>query len=101
MLQRGASSNIGCEYAPKYVSHKNVEWYTDNFIRLQFIQLGKPMQDGCIDRENGSIRRDLLNTYIFNPMIEMGCWTEECRITDNTENPQKSLEYLTTLVISE
>lgn len=58
-------------------------------ITLQFIQPGKPMQNGYIERKNGSIRRELLNAYLFTSLTEVRIMSEEWRVDYNTERPHK------------
>lgn len=52
------------------------------------------MQNGFIERKNGSLRRELLNAYLFYSLIEVRQMSEEWRVDYNTERPHKSLGYL-------
>ena len=95
--QRGAPSNIRCDNGPEFISHKLEEWCSNKKITIQFIQPGKPMQNGYIERKNGSVRRELLNAYLFNSLSEVRWLSEEWRIDYNRERPHKSLVYLSPL----
>lgn len=96
IVARGKPKNIRCDNGPEFISHKLSEWCTqdDKQITLQFIQPGKPMQNGYIERKNGSLRRELLNAYLFHSLAEVRVMTEEWRIDYNTERPHKALGYL-------
>jgi hypothetical protein len=52
------------------------------------------MQNAYIERKNGSLRRELLNAYLFSSLAEVRCKSEEWRIDYNTERPHKALGYL-------
>ena len=52
------------------------------------------MQNAYIERKNGSIRRELLNAYLFYSLAEVRKMSEEWRTDYNTERPHKSLGYL-------
>ena len=92
--QRGKPANIRTDNGPEFISHKLEEWCTKHQITIQFIPPGKPMQNGFIERKNGSIRKELLNAYLFNSLNEVREWCENWRIDYNTERPHKSLGYL-------
>jgi putative transposase len=97
--QRGCPAIIRCDNGPEFISHKLQEWCDDESrrITLQFIQPGRPMQNAYIERKNGSIRRELLNAYMFNSLAEVRILSEEWREDYNTERPHKSLGYLSPL----
>jgi putative transposase len=92
---RGKPANIRCDNGPEFISHKLQEWCNDTIrqITLQFIQPGKPMQNAYIERKNGSMRRELLNAYMFNSLAEVRCLSEQWRIDYNQDRPHKSLGY--------
>ena len=86
---------------PEFISHGLQQWCEDNRITLQYIQLGRPMQNAYIERENGSIRRKLLNAYTFHCLSEVRKMYEMWRQDYNTEKPHKSLGYLSLLVFAQ
>ena len=96
IVQRGCPANIRCDNGPEFISHKLEQWcsHESRRISLQFIQPGRPMQNAYIERKNGSIRRELLNAYLFNSLAEVRIMSEEWRLDYNTERPHKSLGYL-------
>ncbi len=92
--QRGKPSNLRMDNGPEFISHLLSEWCEEKEITLQFIQPGKPMQNGYIERKNGSLRRELLDAYQFESLNEIRHMSEEWRIDYNEERPHKALGYL-------
>jgi putative transposase len=99
--QRGKPANLRSDNGPEFISHVLQEWCEKHKITMQYIQPGKPTQNAYIERKNGSIRRELLNAYLFNSLAEVRCLSEEWRIDYNTERPHKSLGYLSPLRFAE
>ena len=93
VTMRGKPANIRCDNGPEFISHKLEQWCTEKKITLQFIQPGKPMQNAYIERKNGSMRRELLNAYLFYSLSEVRDLSEEWRTDYNEERPHKSLKY--------
>lgn len=93
ITQRGKPANIRCDNGPEFISHKLDQWCTDRKITLQFIQPGRPMQNAYIERKNGSMRRELLNAYLFYSLNEVRSLKEEWRLDYNQDRPHKSLGY--------
>ncbi len=59
------------------------------------------MQNAYIERNNGSIRRELLNTFLFDSLAEVRIMTEEWRNDYNLERPHKALGYLSPVKYAE
>jgi putative transposase len=92
--QRNKSATIRVDNGPEFISHLLQKWCTKQKIALHYIQPGKPTQNAYIERKNGSIRRELLNAYLFYSLSEVRIMTEEWRFDYNTERPHKALGYL-------
>ena len=101
IAQRGKPYNLRMDNGPEFISHLLDEWCRQHHITLQFTQPGKPMQNAFIERKNGSIRRELLNAYIFKTLKEVRDFCEEWRLDYNTERPHKSLGYLPPVMFAE
>lgn len=99
--ERSAPSTIRVDNGPEFISHVLQQWCDEHKITLQFIQPGRPMQNAYIERKNGSMRRELLNTYLFNSLTEVRIMAEEWRVDYNEERPHKSLRYLSPVKYAE
>lgn len=103
IAHRGCPANIRCDNGPEFISHKLQDWcnHGSRQITLQFIQPGKPMQNAYIERKNGSIRRELLNAYMFYSLAEVRAMSEQWRTDYNADRPHKSLGYLSPIQYAE
>jgi putative transposase len=93
--KRGKPANIRSDNGPEFICGKLEKWCEKHHITWQYIQPGEPTQNAFVERKNGSIRRELLNAYLFNSLREARLHCEEWRQDYNTERPHKSLRYLT------
>lgn len=91
----GLPQMIRVDNGPEFISHKLDHWCKENKVQLTFIQPGRPTQNAYIERMNGSLRRELLNAYIFKTIDEVREKTEEWMLDYNTNRPHKSLNYKT------
>lgn len=98
---RGLPNIIRVDNGPEFISHKLDQWCRQNKITLVFIQPGKPMQNAYVERCNGNIRKELLNTYVFTTLQEVREKAEEWMIDYNNERPHKSLGYKAPKVFAE
>lgn len=91
---RGLPKMIRVDNGPEFISSKLDMWCKDHQITLIFIQPGKPMQNGYVERCNGNIRRELLNAYVFSTLSEVREKAEEWRMDYNCSRPHQSLGYV-------
>jgi putative transposase len=91
---RGLPQMIRVDNGPEFISHKLDMWCRDNKITLAFIQPGKPMQNGYVERCNGNIRKELLNAYVFTSLQEVREKAEEWRQDYNSSRPHQSLGFV-------
>lgn len=78
---------------PEFISRKLDFWCHQNKILLAFIQPGEPTQNAYIERFNGSLRRELLNAYIFKTLEEVKEKTYYWMMDYNQNRPHKALNY--------
>lgn len=101
IAQRGKPANIRTDNGPEFICYRLQQWCNDNHITLQYIQPGKPTQNAYIERKNGSIRRELLNAYLFYSLAEVRAMSQDWRMDYNAQRPHKSLGYLSPLKYAE
>ncbi len=69
--ERGLPEYIRVDNGPEFISDKLVQFCTENEVTLNYIQPGKPQQNGFIERFNGSFRREFLNAYLFESLSQV------------------------------
>lgn len=92
---RGLPEMIRVDNGPEFISHKLDAWCKERAILLAYIEPGKPTQNAYIERLNGSLRRELLNAYVFRTLDEVRARTRTWQIDYNHHRPHKSLGYRT------
>jgi len=100
LAERGKPDMIRVDNGPEFISDKLDKWCKDKKIDLVFIQPGKPTQNGYIERLNGSLRRELLNAYVFRTLSEV---RQEVKLWMNDYNyhrPHESLNNKTPMEIA-
>ena len=90
---RGLPQMIRTDNGPEFISKNLDVRCRDNKIQLVFIQPGEPTQNAFIERFNGSLRRELLNAYIFRTIGEVREMTFRWMTDYNENRPHKSLNY--------
>jgi putative transposase len=64
---------------------------------IRFIQPGRPMQNGFIERFNRSYRQDVLDASVFSNLAEVKMWSDEFEQDYNEHRPHESLGNLSPL----
>jgi putative transposase len=82
---------IRVDNGPEFISDRLQSWCEERKIDLKFIQPGKPMQNGFVERNNGSLRKELLDAYLFYTLNEVRIMAAEWQQDYNHERPHEAL----------
>lgn len=80
---RGYLTKLRLDNGPEFVALGLAEWAERKGIRLGFIELGRPMQNGFTERFNGSFRRGVLDMHVFHNLSEVRKQTERWLVDYN------------------
>ncbi len=92
---RGKPGKIRMDNGPEFISNKFELWCKENGIELQYTQPGKPMQNGRVERFNGTYLRDILDAYLFEDLWQVRALTEEFVKEYNNQRPHEALNDMT------
>ena len=88
---RGYPAKIRFDNGPELTSIAVAEWAEENDVELEFIEAGRPMQNGFIERFNRTYREAILDMYIFESLEEVRRLTAEWIEFYNHRRPHDSL----------
>jgi putative transposase len=88
---RGKPKVLRVDNGPEFISDVLARWVERNGIELRFIQPGKPMQNGYVERFNRTYRTEVLNSYVFETLGEVRRMTAEWLVRYNELRPHESL----------
>jgi putative transposase len=89
--ERGYPESLRSDNGPEFTSDTLVRWCERKNIKLNYIQPGKPVQNAYIERFNGSLRRDVLDAYIFTDLEQVKIITEKWFDDYNQHRPHDAL----------
>ena len=92
---RGKPEKIRSDNGPEFIAEAMSEWCTNLGIEWEYIQPGKPTQNSLIERFNRTFRQDVLNSYMFENLVQMRNYANAWLWMYNNERPHSSLGYLT------
>lgn len=88
----GCPRYIRCDNGPELVSKQMEKFCKTNQIEIRFTQPGKPMQNGLVERLNGTIRTECLNLKIFKTIPEIQKDLDEWWNSYNFGRPHSALK---------
>lgn len=100
MLERlvelyGKPKAIVCDNGTEFTSMAMFDWARRSGVDLQFIQPGKPQQNGLCESFNARLRDECLNENLFSTLREAREIIEAWRQAYNKHRPHSALNWLT------
>jgi putative transposase len=92
--QEGKPQTIRVDNGPEFTSIAFSVWAKENGITVQYIQPGKPMQNGYIERFNRIYREAILDAYLFFELDEVRLLTQDWMEEYNERRPHEALHNL-------
>ena len=91
LLWHGAPKRITLDNGPEFTGQALDAWAYAHNVTLDFIDPGKPMQNGYLESFNGKFRDECLNVHWFRSLPDARRIIEDWRISYNTERPHSAL----------
>lgn len=92
-VRRGVPRYIRSDNGPEFTAIAVRDWLERVGVKTLFIEPGSPWENGYIESFNGKLRDELLNTEIFDTLLEAKVLIERWRQEYNTVRPHSSLGY--------
>ncbi|MFK7756872.1 MAG: IS3 family transposase [Flavobacteriales bacterium] len=90
----GLPKKIRVDNGPEFISNHFSDWCKSKAISIHYIQPGKPMQNGYIERFNRLFREDVLDAYWFEDLEQLRVISDKWRDDYNQNHPHKSLKMM-------
>jgi len=94
VLEKRKPQIIRVDNGPEFIAEALNTWCMNNGISLKFIQPGRPMQNGYVERFNRSYRQDVLDANLFSTLAEVKEISDEFAEDYNYFRPHESLDNL-------
>lgn len=89
---RGLPEVITVDNGPEFVSLALREWTRKRGVRLEYIQPGRPMQNGFIESFNGTFRHECLDSHSFLSLRHARRLIEQWREEYNNDRTHSSIK---------
>lgn len=88
---RGRPRRLRSDNGPEFVSEALERWARRHCVELAFIQPGRPMQNGIVERFNRTYREEVLDCYVFETLGEVRRMTADWIVRYNEQRPHEAL----------
>lgn len=88
---RGLPSAIRVDNGPEMTAHVFADWCSENEVKINYIEPGKPNQNAYIERFNRSYREEVLDPHIFSNLSQVRDLSWAWMLSYNEERPHRSL----------
>jgi putative transposase len=92
---RGKPKVIRSDNGTEFTSNTILKWVLEKGVGWEYIQPGKPQQNGQIESFNGKLRDECLNENVFSDLNQTRRVIESWRNDYNERRPHSSLNGLT------
>lgn len=92
---RGKPERLRVDSGPEFIAEKLQSWCVEQNITLNFIQKGKPSQNGYVEWFNRTYREEVLDGHIFESLWQARVLTQSWMWVYNNESPHSSLAFNT------
>lgn len=89
--EHGKPLRFRTDNGPEFISREFRDWCANKGIDIQFIQPGRPMQNGYIERFNRTFRENILDAYLFESTTQVQILAEEWMQDYNYSRPHEAL----------
>ena len=89
--RHGRPAMIRVDNGPEFAGQALDAWADRQGVQLDFIDPGKPMQNGYLESFNGKFRDECLNQHWFLDLTDARRLIEAWRVDDNTVRPHSAL----------
>ena len=93
--RKGSHHRYCLYYGPEFVCDAVRRWCEQKEVELDYIEPGKPMQNGHVESFNGKLRDECLNTHWFTSLRQARNIIESWRTDYNEARPHSALRYAT------
>jgi putative transposase len=93
--ERGLPEAIRVDNGPEFLCETVRRWCERKHLHLDYIQPGRPMQNGHVESFNGRLRDECLNTHWFTSLRQARNIIEYWRRDYNEVRPHSALGYAT------
>ena len=90
--ERGKPRTILSDNGTEFTSNAILQWSEERQVNWQYIQPGKPYQNGKIESFNGKLRDECLNEHLFLSLKDAERIIEDWRFEYNCQRPHSALD---------